>query len=344
MNERGRRLLALVASIALVGVAFVIRGRGDDGGGGGSDGDDGTTLVCPPELADACRAAAGDRTVRIEEASVTADALAKARRPADAAKSGDVWLVPRPWVEAVTTTRERGNLPSVLAKPSGVIARSPVVLVVFESRAKALEQRVCGNGLTWRCVGDAADEPWDRVGGESTWGTVKAGIAQPASSTGLVVLGAATAAYLDNASFASNDFDSGLTNWLSKLAASASAADVPRPVDMMLTRGAGQLAALGVIEADARSARGRDDVRVVVPDPVVTADLVAVSIGDPEDSDAGDDLAKDDDLAEQLAIAGWRVDGRSTEGVDTSVQLPDKAGIPRGDVLRVLLDTWEQLL
>jgi hypothetical protein len=344
-NEGGRRLIALVAVVVLVGIAFVIRGRGDDGGGGSSGGDGKTTLVCPPELATACRAAAGDREVRIEEASVTADALGKARRPADAEDQGDVWLVPRPWVEAVATTRDRANLPAVLSKASGVIARSPVVLVVFDSRAEALEQGPCRTGIAWRCVGDAADEPWSSVGGQATWGTVKAGIARPATSTGLVVLGAATAAYFDDPGFASNDFDGGLTNWLSKLAASSAAADAPRPVDMMLTRGAGQLAALGALEADARSAAGRDDVRVVVPEPVVTADLVAVAIGDPEDADDATDLAGDDDLGEQLAEAGWRVDGEDlADGLDPALKLPTAPGLPRGDVLRVLLDTWQQLL
>jgi hypothetical protein len=87
-------------------------------------------------------------------------------------------------------------------------------------------------------------------------------------------------------------------------------------------------------------------VRVVLPQPIVTADLVAVPVVDEGGAnDLGDYLAGDGDLRDALAGEGWRVDDRDlADGLDADVELPDEPGIPRGDVLRVLLDRWSQLL
>jgi hypothetical protein len=351
VNETGRRLLALAGSIALVVVALFIRGRGDEdgsGSGSGGGGDDGETLVCPPELADACRAASGgDMDVQIEEAQVTADALTAAGRPG--VVDGDLWLVPRAWVEAVSIPLELGGKDPVLGAPSATVARSPVVLVVASTRVDALTAGVCGGSVGWQCVGDVADGPWTDAGGESTWGKVKAGIAQPGGAAGLTLLGAAVADYLDDPGFASNDFSGPLDNWLSTLAAASGAADMPKAVDNMITRGPGELAILGTVEAAAADAFGNDAVQIIVPSPVVTSDLVAVQILGPGDdagsSSAGDDLADDDDLREALASAGWRVDGQDlADGLDPDLALPDDAGVPQGDVLRALLQRWSELV
>lgn len=349
MNENVRRVLAIGASIALVGVAFVIRGRGGDDGSGGGGGDGGAeVLVCPPELADACEAAAGgDREVRVEEAQVTADALTDPTT--SATFDGDVWLVPRSWVEAVSVPRDLAGQDPVLAEPSGTIARSPVVLVVASGRVAALESGVCGGSIGWRCVGDAADGPWTATGGEENWGTVRAGIGRPSGAGGLTLLGAAVADYLDDPGFASNDFGGPLDNWLLRLAASAVPANSPTAVDDMTTQGPGYLAVLGTLEATALPAFSRDAVQVVVPEPVVTADLVAVSIlgpgDDAADNDAGNELADDGDLREALASAGWRVDGQDlADGLDPDLALPDSPGVPGGDVLRALLQRWSDLV
>lgn len=349
MNENARRLLAIGASIALVGVAFVIRGRGDDGGSGGGGGDGGDeVLICPPELTSACEAVAGgDREVRIEEAQVTADALTDPKTAATF--DGDVWLVPRSWVEAVAVPRELAGQDPVLAEPSGTIARSPVVLVVAGGRVDALTSGACGGSIGWQCVGDAADGPWTAVGGQQNWGDVKAGIGRPSGAGGLTLLGAAVADFLDDPGFASNDFGGPLDNWLSKLSVSAPQADSASAVDDMTTQGPGYLAVLGTLEASAQRAFGRDAVQVVVPEPVVTADLVAVSIlgpgDDASDNEAGADLADDGELREALASAGWRVDGQDlADGLDPDLALPDEAGVPRGDVLRALLQRWSDLV
>jgi hypothetical protein len=345
VNENGRRALALTASVALVGVALFIRGRGDDGSGGGGGGDGSRTLVCPPELRTVCEtAAADDYDVRIEDVLTTADALTAGD------VDGDVWLVPKPWHDAVSVPRELNGQDPVLGAESAVVARSPVVLVVAASRVDALTTGACGGTVAWACVGDVADGPWTDAGGQPNWGEVRAGVARPDGAAGLTLLGAAAADFLDDPGFASNDFGGALDNWLSKLAASSSAAGGPDPVAAMITQGPGHLAVLGTLEAFAGQAAGHEAVRVVVPEPVVTADLVAIPLVQPGDDnpDSGvlDDLV-DDDLSDALAEAGWRVDGHDlAPGLDPDLDLPDpdEPGVPRGDVLRALLQRWMDLV
>lgn len=341
MSENGRRVLALGVSVGLVALAFVVRGQADDGDGRGG-GDGGDRLVCATELGDVCDTLADDYDVTVEDAATTADRLIAIARADEA--PADLWLAPRPWVEAVEVSRQLNGNDAVTGEASGTIARSPVVLVVQQNRADALAGS-CGGTIAWQCVGDAADGPWTDASGQPNWGTVKAGIADPAAGANLVTLGAAAADFLDDPGFASNDFDGALDNWLAGLAASASAADRPDAVGEMITGGAGIIAVLGTVEAEAGPALSSDVVRVVVPEPVVTADLVAVPIVEEGvDSDAAGDLAGDGDLLDALAEAGWRVDGRDpAPGVDTGVELPDQGNLPQGDVLWVLLQRWREL-
>jgi hypothetical protein len=122
-----KAVAALGAAVALIVAAILARDALDDDGdsAGGSSAGPGTTLVCPPELADACAELEDDVTVRVEAASVTADGLTTA---ADADEAGaDVWLAPAPWAEVVADARERAGAPALVGEPSAVDARSPVV-------------------------------------------------------------------------------------------------------------------------------------------------------------------------------------------------------------------------
>jgi hypothetical protein len=345
VNEGGIRLLALVAAVGLVAGALVLRSRIDDsdsGGSGGGGGGDAPahTLVCSPELEDACNALGDDFAITIEDAVTTADALVEAKRPSDA--EADLWLTTTPWAEAVAAVREGENADPILGESSDVIARSPVMLVVREDRATAFET-ACAGEIGWKCVGEAAGQPWANVGGEGTWGVVRAGLDDPSSASGLPVLGSATGGYLGLPDYATNDFDNSLANWLDGFAASASNAGTGNPVSRMLTEGAGVFAAVGALETDARVAAGRSDARLLVPQPIATADLVVVPVGD-TDPDEATDLADNDDLLGSLAELGWRVPDHDTaNGVDTSLDLPRQDGLPNGAVLRALLTRWLEL-
>jgi len=336
-----KAVAALAAALALIVAAVLVRDALDDDGdspGGSSAGHD-ITLVCPTDLADACAELEDDVTVRVERASVTADRLAAA---ADADEAdADVWLAPAPWAAVVADARERAGAPALVGETSAVIGRSPVVLVMWDDRATALEAGACGGPVEWRCLGDVADRPWDTVGGQSSWGRVNVGLTDPETATGLVVLGGAASGYFDTADYAANDLDGEFSGWLGALAAQAgsAAADV---VNEMLTRGAGQFSAVGALEADALAAADRNSVRVIYPSPVATADLVAIPIGDAEG--AAGDIAGNGDLRRALADAGWRVDGEAlAAGVDRGLELPADDTLPGGGVLGALLARWNEV-
>ncbi len=336
-----KAVAALAAAVGLIVAAILTRDAIDDDGdsAGGTSAGSGTTLVCPPELADACAELEDDVTVRVEAASVTAERLASAADADEAAV--DVWLAPAPWAEVVGDARERAGAPALVGEPTAVIGRSPVVLVMWDDRAAALEAGACGGPLEWRCVGDAADRTWDTVGGESAWGRVNVGLTDPDAATGLVVLGGAASGYFGTADYAANDLDGEFSGWLGALAAQsdAAAADV---VNEMLTRGPGQFSAVGALEVDALDAAGRDGVRVIYPAPVATADLVATPIGGAEG--AAGDIASNDDLRRVLGESGWRVDGEpQVAGVDGGLDLPADDSLPDGGVLGALLARWNEV-
>lgn len=336
-----KAVAALAAAVGLIVAAILTRDALDDEGdsAGGTSAGSGTTLVCPPELADACTELEDDVTVRVEAASVTAERLASATDAEEAAV--DVWLAPAPWAEVVGDARERAGAPALVGEPTAVIGRSPVVLVMWDDRVAALEEDACGGPVEWRCLGDAADRPWDTVGGESAWGRVNVGLTDPDAATGLVVLGAAASGYFGSADYAANDLDAEFSGWLGALAAQsdAAAADV---VNEMLTRGPGRFSAVGALEADAVDAADRDGVRVIYPAPVATADVVAIPIGGAEG--AAGDIAGNDDLRQALGEAGWRVDGEPlVAGVDGGLDLPADDSLPDGGVLGALLDRWNEV-
>lgn len=338
----GPRLLALAGAVVLVLGAVVVRGRLDsDDGDTSTRGPDDLVVVCPPDLADLCELTLGeDYQIRIEEPVATRDALIEA--PTADGIEGDLWLVPATWAEAVSAQRERDRVPVLTGQATSPVARSPVLLAVSDERAAALEQGPCGGMLTWTCLGDATGRPWDTVGGDATWGTVKAGLADPASALGLAVLGAATAGYVGTFDYATNEISGELMSWLDAFAAYPAA---PNAVDVMLTEGAGRYFAVGALEVTARKAAGRPGFRVVVPDDVITADLVVVPIGrNAQDRDGADDLAGRATLLDALAEAGWRVEGRDlAAGIDPALTLPRGDNLPSGDVLRPLLSAWQDL-
>jgi hypothetical protein len=346
----GRRLLAVAGAVVLVVVALVVRSRLDDGGGTSTDGGSGggggggdRTLICPPDLAEACQAAVADDDglrVRTEDPLTTTNALIAAT--SGPAVKGDLWLVPAPWAEAVAAQRQRDRHTALTGKPTDPIARSPVVLAMWDDRAAALEQGRCHDKIAWKCVGDAAGRPWTESGGEAAWGTAKAGLTDPTTSMGLPVLGAAAGGYLDRAEYSSNDFSGGLLGWLAALATYRADSD---GVDVMITRGAGSFFAVGALETTGRAAAGNPRLRVVVPKPVATADLVVVPIGaNTGDRGSADDLAGNRGLLDALADAGWRVDGHDlARGVERDLKLPAESNLPSGDVLLPLLQSWQQL-
>lgn len=328
--------MALAAALALILVAIVVRGalEGDAG-----EADSATqTVACPPDLVSACQRAAGGDVQVVEQAPSETTAALIEGTDGDPDEA-DLWLVPRPWAEAVSELAESGalrHLAGYLDAHQQALARSPVVVVAWDDRVEALEEGACGGDLTWRCLGEAADREWGDVGGETDWGRVRAGLADAGSTTGLVVLGTAAAAYLDGSDYHTNDIGSDLLRWLGSFDRDPASVGSD-PVSDLRTRGPGHLAVLGTVEASARDAVEWEGIRVQTLEPLSTVDLVMVPL-DEAATAAAESMAEDDDLLDGLASAGWRVPGHEpAPGLDPELELPDNPGIPAGVVLHALV-------
>ena len=277
------------------------------------------TLVCATELEAACATIAQrhpELTVRTEEAQVTLTSLAR-RRANPASVGFDAWLVPQPWPDMANQQRQQRGSGAVLGDPTGVLARSPLVIAIWNDRRDALAQR-CGATITWKCIGEVAGTAWGADAPQSAWGAVKPGHPTPErTAAGLLTLGEASASWFGTADFASNDFASPeFRAWFTRLERSIPSFPVPprTPLDDMLFTGPASFDLTGSTEAAAGPAisASRDSGRLTIlyPAPLTTADVVMAPVAG---SDAGDRMKKlieSDQTAEVLAASGWRVDGQ----------------------------------
>lgn len=349
-----RRALAVVAAVAMVAVAFLVRARTDDGGLGiGGGGEEPATLVCARELEPACRALQTDNpwlTVVAEDANRTLTTLTGADfSSADAAIDG--WLVPQPFPAMVDETRARNGANPALGEPSRVLARSPLVIAIWNDRRQALRGR-CGDELTWRCIGEVAGQPWADTGGSASWGEVKPGLPNPPeTAVGLLVAGQAGASWFGTPDYAANDFtDPAFRDWFERLAraSTGSGTGSGTPLDQMLFIGPASFDLAGSTEATAGPAiatsRDKDRLGIVYPSPEATADVVLAPVAG---SDAGARLQKlleSPAAATALANAGWRVDGQPrAAGVPDTPALPTSNGLPRAGVLQALRSLWVEV-
>jgi hypothetical protein len=320
-----KRVLAAAAALAMIGLSLFIRGRVDDDGGGGDAVDrpsGSAVLVCVTELKDVCEGLEGV-TVRIEDAGSTAADIAAGEEAAFSA-----WLAPAPWAGIVEARAE-----GALGQPSRVLARSPVVIAMWNDRLTAIEA-TCGGTVTFACLADASGKPWTAVGGEASWGNVKVGLPIPDTADGLLVLGAVGSSLADRPDFASNDFDDAFAARLKRIGALSKARD---PLTDMVRAGRSLYGAAGAVEHEAgpltaTTARAAD-VRLIYPSPMVTSDLVLIPV---QGDDRLERLATDSELAAALAKAGWRVGGQPSVKGLSAARLPSGSGLPDPGVLSAL--------
>ncbi len=347
MSVGARRLLALVVAIALVGLAFILRSAIDDDGA--SDAGGGTPrLLCATELADVCDRLAQDNDLSFEpeQAGLTVDRIASL--PDDQLRDlgFDGWLTFSRDAEIARDRRARSSFEPALGPSSPAIGRSPLVIGILRDRAAALES-VCPGELTWRCVGDFAGREWVDAGGEVAWGRVKPAHADPATTgEGLLVIGqAATNFYDGRTDLSTDDYESdAFLEWFSRLEDAVSAV----PFEQIFARGVVDM--VGTLEARAgpqiaRASRDRrDQVRLLYPAPVATADVVYVPAVDGDGADALSDLLTGDEGRAALARDGWRVPGQPrVEGVPDKPALPARDDLPDAGSLQALLETWREV-
>lgn len=346
-----KRLGALVVAVVMVVLAVYVRGRLDDeGSSGGGDTSAPATLVCVTELDAVCREldrTHDDLTVRIEDEATTQATLVSPSFDLQDPPF-DAWLTLAPFTDIVSEQRARALQAPVLDDPSDPLARSPLVIAIWNDRRAALEAS-CPDGLDWRCIGDVAGLPWNGVGGSESWGTVKPSHPLPdATASGLLVISQATSSFFQSSQFARNDFElPGYRPWFERLERSIPSFPQPprTPLDEMLSKGPSVFDLTGSLEASAGPAiarsRDKDRLSILYPSPAAVADLVVAPIVDASRGDRVTKLLQSDATAELLAAAGWRVDGQPlAEGLDPDLEVPADAGIPRAGVLEALRQLW----
>ena len=340
-----RRVVALLAAAAMVATALYVRSRID------RREEEGTLrLVCSLELAAACEAlrqADSRITLTTEEAGTTADRLATAVDNPGL----DGWLVPEPWPDIVDGRRRTRTLPALFATSRQPLARSPIRLVVWQDRDKALiSSNRCPSQADWKCLGEAAAAgPWTASGGRPEWGPLKLGIADPATDgLGLLVLGHAVSSWFGRTDLALIDLETSdaFDRWLSALGQAVRPSPIS-PLGRMLATNRAEYDAAGTVEAEVgpllvNSPRAAE-VHLLYPSPMATADVTLATAGSTPEASALGRLATGSVLRKSLVDSGWRVPGEEgVPGVATD-PLPPSTGLPPAGLLDALRERWRQV-
>lgn len=339
-----RRVLAVVAAAAMIAGSLAIRSALDRDR---SEAAQVLRLTCATELGVACRrlAEADDRVqLTVEPAGETADRLASLDTEPDV----DGWLVPAPWPDIVDAQRRARAVPALFSAERPTVARSPLVLVVWQDRSAALGPRCApSGGFGWKCLGEAAGMPggWAAVGGRPEWGPVKPGHAAPGTDgVGLLVLGQAVVAFFGRADLSSADLeDEDFTRWFGGLEEAVPPA-AGSPLESMLVVGPAAFDAVGTTEAEAvplvsNSAR-RDALTLLYPSPMATADVVLATAGGGGVSKSLRELVRGGEGRTALTDTGWRVGAGNRPGMPP---LAATSGLPSPGLLDALRGRWREV-
>lgn len=277
-------MLAVLGAVAMVTAAVLVRQAVDDGDGGNGEtggGDDQVVVVCDPDLRAACDGLDADIEVHTEDAAATSAALV-----AGTLDDVDGWVTSAAWLELTESRSER---------PLGetmVLATSEVVLASDADRAEALAA-LCEGVPVWRCVGDAAEQSWSSLGGDPRWRSLRTGLPDADTATGLSVLTSVAVGFFDGTDFAANDFPE-LRGWLTKLTDASGSGDSNLLTTLVRVRGT--YSAGGLLAADAV---GRDQLVALPAEPTVEAVAVLV------DLPGGDPLPEPTAARAALVDQGW---------------------------------------
>ncbi len=315
MPPRLARLVAVLAAIALVAGAFVLRGAlaGDDesassGVGSGSDGPDrpegAVRVICDEDLGDAaCEAVAeleGVDSMAMMTADEAVDAMSDPEVPYDA------WLTLDPWPQILDVDRREVGLPPVAddGDPVPVASSTPAILTAAD------DGTACATPVEWSCLATEV------AGGADI------GLPTLQSAAGVLFLAAAAAGLQGAAEFGIDEVrTSPVADQLDELLDSAR----PGTLAEQNSRATlpGQFTALATTDGLARNTadkpQGRDlDLTVLELEPSpTTLGVVLAPIG-PHGADAADrltDQVTDQTVTEALATAGWKGGPARTEGL-----------------------------
>ena len=121
--------------------------------------------------------------------------------PASAPAAGDPPPVARHGHRAATLGGGDDPFPSTMA-----VAHGPFAAVGRTARWNAMADH-CG-GVTWRCIGEVAGQPWSSIGGDDAWGVVKPSHADAArSASGLLSFAVIVSDYWGSTDFTGTDLE-----------------------------------------------------------------------------------------------------------------------------------------
>ena len=266
--------------------------------------------------------------VIVEDAGNTASRL----ETADTVTGIDGWLVEAPWPEIVDEARARNGLPDVFEADPAVLARSPLVMAMWNDRLEAIVGSCEDGALTWKCVGNVAGKQWSTIGGEDSWGAVKPGFADPRTDgIGALVLAQAAVSFFGTTDLSSDQFnEDDFQRWIRQMATAVP--QNPTFADM-LTFGPSAVDVTGTTEAEAgpglESSRDKGNITITYPAPVATADVVLAQVAGASGGERLTRIVGGETGLDALAAAAWRVPGRPpAAGVITDVELPADSGLP----------------
>ncbi len=268
-----KRLLAIVAAVAMVAGALVFRQFLDDGGDlslGGAR----STIFCDQALADACAETFGSADLTIEAPGKTLDRLLD-----DTDDGPVVWIAADLWFDILDSERTRLNRGAAATDTSDPLAHTSSVLF----------GDVC-DPAAWACF-------------RSLDSATDVGLDSLDSSSGMAAYSQIVAAELGTQQFAANDFSSAFDEWRRTLRGQTTFS--PQPViDIFLTRpGTYDLIATTMAEA---SDLGRGDTALVPAEDGPDLQIRAVAFDDARLPGALDDLG------DALVDLGWD-DGAATD-------------------------------
>lgn len=352
MSVARKRLLAFAAAAAMILLALAVRGR-LDGGGEDDRGRARPTVLCPAEVEGIC-ADLEDRGLidaRIEQGDLVTELSAPGAANAARRAGYDALLATATDVAIVRDAAARSQRSAPITAPGPVLGRSPLLLASWKDRAGVLAGR-CGGKVDWRCLGEIGAAPWVDLGGNAAWGTVKPGHADPARhGLGLLAIGQAATSYFDRVNLSRDDYEGdAFLDWFARLERAVRQASSGTPLEAMLLTGAAAYDIVGTTEAEAlRSLKGasperRDQVELIYPARVATADLVLAPFRGASQRDRATEIVGGDAGRDALARAGWRVAGTDpAPGVRKAPPLPATTNLPDPDSLEALLATWQEV-
>ncbi|MDQ6696869.1 MAG: hypothetical protein M3Z46_05365 [Actinomycetota bacterium] len=318
-----KRVLALVAAVAMVGGAYFVRSRVIDSDSSSGDGVKPPaffTVGCVPELMSVCEAAASKKLHVLSNPVDVDNAAASAPKM-------DAWLTyaDGPGMVNAASSSSSGQV----FNDGPLVAAGRLSVLTTADREAALRRSCAAVKLTWRCLVRSAGRNWSAVAPSSTQlgGTVKIGVGDPRSTLGAILVGPLALATARGSDPSIDDID---TKAVTRVVASVDQQASEDEVQALTVQGPAAYSAVvapeGLAEQAAASTRGQGlGLTVIYPEPVAQT-LVVLA---PPSGKALDlfilDLFHTAQVRRALTAVGW-----------TPANSGGTSGLPAPDVLFAL--------